>query len=194
MTEKGYNATVVQKILATPGLMILRVAPDGGTPEFTPGQYTVLGLYSDEPRVQQSEPDWKTYEERTLIRRAYSITSASVEKEYLEFYISLVRSGQLTPRLFALEIGSRLFTGGKAVGMFTLRRVPREKHILLIATGTGLAPYMSMIRSELNLKEPRRFVVLHGAGCSWDLGYRDELATLDRLVDHFHYLPTITEP
>ena len=194
MSEEGYNATVIQKTLATPSLMILRVSPDGEVPDFTPGQYTVLGLNSTAKRVPESEPDPKTYEKETLIKRAYSISSASVEKEYFEFYIAQVRNGQLTPRLFALEQRGRLFLGSKVVGMFTIDQVPAEKNLLFIATGTGLAPYMSMIRSELHLRKPRNFIVLHGASCSWDLGYRDELATIDRLTENFHYIPTITEP
>jgi ferredoxin--NADP+ reductase len=51
-----------------------------------------------------------------------------------------------------------------------------------------------MIRTELNLKEPRKFVVVQGARYSWDLGYRDELATLNRITDLFYYLPAITQP
>ncbi len=194
MTAGGYNATVIQKILMTPGLMTLRVRPDEDRPNFTPGQYTVLGLLNSAPRVEESEPDEKVYEKETLIRRAYSISSASIEKEYFEFYISQVRSGQLTPRLFALEQGDRVFLGPKTVGMFTLDKVPEGKDLIFIATGTGLAPYMSMIRSELHKHKSRNFVVLHGAASSWDLGYRDELATVDRLVDNFHYIPTITDP
>ena len=194
MGENEYNATVIQKILMTPGLMTLRVRPDEERPGFIPGQYTVLGLLNSAPRVPESEPDEKVYENETLIKRAYSISSASIEKEYFEFYISQVRSGQLTPRLFALEHGDRLFLGPKTVGMFTLDKVPAHKDVIFIATGTGLAPYMSMIRSELHKHKSRNFVVLHGAASSWDLGYRDELATVDRLVDNFHYLPTITSP
>ncbi len=194
MSSNSYNATVIQKILATPSLMILRVRPDEVVPDFTPGQYTVLGLTNEATRVPESEPDEKEYEKETLIRRAYSISSASVEKEYFEFYIAQVRSGQLTPRLFALNQGDRLFIGPKVVGMFTLDQVEEDQDLLFVATGTGLAPYMSMIRSELHLYKKRNFIVLHGASCSWDLGYRDELATIDRISDNFHYLPTITAP
>jgi len=194
MSADGYNATVIQKIQMTPNLMTLRVRPDEGVPDFKPGQYTVLGLSNTETRLQESAPDDKTYEKETLIRRAYSISSASIEREYLEFYIALVRSGELTPRLFNLEQGSRLFMGGKIVGMFTLDSVPQEKDLVFIATGTGLAPYMSMIRSELHIHKDRRFVIIHGAACSWDLGYRDELSILDRYSDTFSYIPTITQP
>ena len=194
MDSKGYNATVIQKTLMTPNLMTLRVRPDEEVAGFKPGQYTVLGLKNSDSRIETSEPDAAVYEKETFIKRAYSISSASVEKEYLEFYISLVRSGQLTPRLFDLEQNSRVFLGSKIVGMFTLDSVPAEKDLLFVATGTGLAPYMSMIRSDLHLHKNRKFIVVHGAACSWDLGYRDELSLMDRFSENFTYIPTITQP
>ena len=128
-----------------------------------------------------------------MIRRAYSIASESRADEYLEFYLTVVMSGELTPRLFNLKIKDRLYVGPKAVGVFTLAKAP-GKHILMIGTGTGLAPYMSMLRSELVCNGPRQFVVVHGARFSWDLGYRTELTGLARHCGNFHYVPVITRP
>jgi ferredoxin--NADP+ reductase len=128
-----------------------------------------------------------------LIRRAYSIASESRADEYLEFYLTVVMSGELTPRLFNLKIRDRVYVGPKAVGVFTLDKAP-GKHILMIGTGTGLAPYMSMLRSELVCNGPRQFVVVHGARYSWDLGYRTELTGLARHCGNFHYIPVITRP
>ena len=128
-----------------------------------------------------------------MIRRAYSIASESRADEFLEFYLTLVLSGDLTPRLFNLKIKDRLYVGPKAVGVFTLDKAP-GKHILMIGTGTGLAPYMSMLRSELVCNGPRQFVIVHGARYSWDLGYRTELTGLARHCSNFHYVPVITRP
>jgi ferredoxin--NADP+ reductase len=129
-----------------------------------------------------------------MIRRAYSIASESRPDEFLEFYLTLVLSGDLTPRLFDLKIKDRLYVGPKAVGVFTLAKAAPDKHLLMIATGTGLAPYMSMLRTELVCGGPRKFVVVHGARHSWDLGYRTELTGLARHCPNFHYLPVITRP
>jgi ferredoxin--NADP+ reductase len=128
-----------------------------------------------------------------MIRRAYSIASESRADEYLEFYLTVVMSGELTPRLFNLKIRDRLYVGPKAVGVFTLEKAP-GKHILMIGTGTGLAPYMSMLRSELECNGSRQFVIVHGARFSWDLGYRTELTGLARHCKNFHYIPVITRP
>jgi ferredoxin--NADP+ reductase len=105
-----------------------------------------------------------------------------------------VLSGELTPRLFTLKVRDRVYIGPKAVGVFTLDKVAQGKHVLMIGTGTGLAPYMSMLRSELVCNGPRQFVVVHGARFSWDLGYRTELTGLARHCGNFHYVPVITRP
>jgi ferredoxin--NADP+ reductase len=129
-----------------------------------------------------------------MIRRAYSIASSSRKREYVEVFANLVRSGELTPRLFALAPGDRLWLGRKFTGAFTLREVPRAANLALVATGTGLAPYMSMIRTELECGGPRRFAVLHGARHSWDLGYAGELRAMERHCPNLTYLPTVSRP
>lgn len=192
-TESSYNATVVTRQDLHPGLIILRVKPDGQLFDFEPGQFTVLGLLPAEPRVPEADEESRSPEVR-LIRRAYSIASSSVQRGYLEFYLNLVTSGELTPRLFALCPGSRLFLGNKATGVFTLDRVAPPKAVLFIATATGLAPYVSMLRTHLIRDSERRYVVLHGARTSWDLGYRRELESLAKTRANLAYLPSITRP
>ncbi|UCD74327.1 MAG: ferredoxin--NADP reductase [Phycisphaerales bacterium] len=195
MGGKELNALVTQRIEHAPGLVTLRVIPDGWElPDFTPGQFTVLGLPASAPREPTSDPEPPPAKPDKMIVRAYSISSSSKSKEYLEFYISLVRSGELTPRIFNLTIGDRVYLSPKFRGFFTLENVPADKNVVLVATGTGLAPYMSMIRSELNRESRRKFAVIHGAYHSWDLGYYRELAGLERCSSNFTYFPIISEP
>jgi len=189
-----YNATVVGREEINPQLVILRVRPDAEMFEFKPGQFGVLGMLGSAPRVAEAAPEEPPSEPDKLIRRAYSIASTSLERRYAEFYLTLIASGQLTPRLFALAHGGRVFLGPKASGIFTLDRVPPAKAVVLIATGTGLAPYVSMLRTMLVGEDQRQFVVLHGARHSWDLGYRGELESLARLRPNFTYIPSITRP
>lgn len=198
MTEYEPNAILDQRIDAAPGLGMFRIAPDGWPlPEFLPGQYAVIGLPASAPRTPLSDPEEKKNGNGgpdRFIRRAYSIASSSLAREYIELFVNLVRSGEFTPRLFALEPGGRLWLGRKFRGMFTLHDVPPEAHIAMIATGTGLAPYMSMLRTELQCGGHRKFAVLHGARHSWDLGYTAELFTMQRLCPNFTYVPTVTRP
>ena len=193
-TQNPYNATVVGREEIHSELIVIRVRPDGDLFEFKPGQFGVLGLLGNAPRLPEATPEEPASEPDKMIRRAYSIASASVERRYVEFYLTLITSGQLTPRLFALQHGSQLFLGPKASGVFTLDRVPPGKAVVLIATGTGLAPYLSMLRTMLVNETQRRFVVLHGARFGWDLGYRGELESLARLRPNFTYIPSITRP
>ena len=188
------NAVVAQRFEVAPGLMVLRVVPaEGRVRDFQPGQFAVIGLPDSAPRAPLSDPEEQPPAGK-LIRRAYSIASASIEKDYLELYITLVRSGELTPRLFALAPGDRLWLGPRITGTFTLDQAPADRHVLLGATGTGLAPYMSMMRTVLHQADGRRFAVLLGARQSWDLGYHAELVTMARLSPSFSYLPVISRP
>lgn len=189
-----YNAILTGREDINAQLCVLRVQPDGPLFDFKPGQFAVLGLLGCEGRVPEADDEEPPAEPDKLVRRAYSIASSSVEKQYVEFFVTLITSGQLTPRLFALPYGGRLFLGPKASGMFTLDRVAPGKSLILVATGTGLAPYMSMLRTMLVNETRRRFVVLHGARYSWDLGYRAELESLARLRPNLIYIPSITRP
>jgi ferredoxin--NADP+ reductase len=195
MNANKLNATLTHRTDVSPEHIVLRVVPDGWElPPFTPGQFAVLGLPPDAPRIPGSDDDIDSPAAGKLIKRAYSITSSSVPKEYVEFYVALVLSGALTPRLFALEVGDALWLSPKFTGMFTLDQVPPDKHVVFAATGTGIAPYMSMLRTHLEAGAPRKFAVLHGALHSWDLGYRDELVAFDKKYENFTYIPIVSEP
>ena len=230
-----YNATVVGRVEVAPGLISVRVAPDTLPYEFEPGQYVVLGLKAGEARVEEAGADEASVpagegstgapevepavasqavgaardatDPDRMIRRAYCIVSESRADAYLEFYVTLILSGELTPRLFNLKVDDRLFVGPRAEGVFTLDKAS-GKHVLMVATGTGLAPYMSMLRNELALRVDgrlgvrgavqcnggRHFVMIHGARHSWDLGYRTEMSGLARRCNSFHYVPVVTRP
>ena len=188
------NATVSQRIEITPYLIKLRVVPKGWElPDFEAGQYGVLGLPGSAPRSPLADPEEPPPKDSNkLIRRAYSIASSSVAKEYLEYYVGLVRTGALSPRLFALRPGDDLYMGDTFKGMFTLAQVPSNLNAVLVATGTGVAPYMSMIRTELAKGIRHKFAVIHGACHASDLGYNQELTTLSTLSEAFTYLPILS--
>lgn len=196
MRNVELNALVTAKTEVAPGLFIMRVAPDGWRlPPFKPGQFAVLGLPPSTPRHPLADPEDDPRPDASgLIRRSYSITSTPDDSESLEFFLTVVRSGDLSPRLGALAVGDRLWLGPKISGLFTLDQVPEDAHLIMIATGTGLAPYVSMVRTFLAGTRQRRFGVVHGARHSWDLGYRGELEGLQRLHPNLTYLPVISAP
>ncbi|GAB4357308.1 MAG: ferredoxin--NADP reductase [Gammaproteobacteria bacterium] len=190
----GYNATLIERFDITPHLAIFRVKPDDENYEFVAGQYTVLGLKRGEARLGEADPDdTPDADPEQLIRRPYSICSGTQQKE-LEFYISMLSGGELTPRLFNLKAGDRLFLGPRARGFLTLENVPTDTNLLMVATGTGLGPYISMLRSHAYQFPADKIGIIHGARYSWDLGYRPELESYDTRFDNVRYLPTISRP
>jgi ferredoxin--NADP+ reductase len=195
LPEPKLNAIVALRNEISPWLMILRVVPDGWVlPDFRAGQFAVIGLLGSAPRCAMASPEDEPSDPGRLIRRAYSIASSSLTRQYMEFYVALVTSGALTPRLFSLEIGDRIWLGAKITGLFTFDQVSPDKSVVMMATGTGLAPYMSMLSTHLMCGGPHRVAVLHGARHSWDLGYRSELMTLQHLCSNFTYMPIISRP
>ena len=191
MESSAYNATVTGKILITPDLMILRVRTDTPRDKFIAGQYTTIGVLAGEFRSPNSVMPMENLPESHLIKRPYSIASANHETQNFEFYISQVKSGQLTPRLFALSQGRRMWVDEDILGVFNLNDTPKECNIVMIATGTGLAPYISFLRSHINDNMNIHMAVIHGAGYPWDLGYYSELQFIQNTFSNFHYFPTL---
>lgn len=188
-----YNAKVASVEMLGSHLAVIKVKPDMPIKAFLSGQYATLGLKQKSARAQhaldEKEPN---SDPEYMIRRAYSVASAP-DGEELEFYLAMVDDGTLTPRLFALKVGDPLYIGPKIIGRFTLDPVPETHHLLLLSTGTGLAPYMSMIRDQ-NFKwnGERKVIVLHGVRHEADLGYRQELEVLDKDQKQFDYIPVLS--
>lgn len=187
------NCVVTQVVQVSPIMKIIRIKPiDWELPDYDSGQFVALALPASAPRCAEATEEHTKHAPDKLIKRAYSIASSSTQ-DYIEFYITLVHSGALTPRIFALNIGDKVWMGKKAVGMFTLSEIANDQNVVLIATGTGVAPYMSMLRSNA-LARTGKMLVIHGAANSWDLGYSSELTLLESIFPNFDYYPTITEP
>ena len=143
MAQQELNAIVTLRNEVSPWLMILQVVPDGWTfPDYVPGQFASLGLFGSASRCGIATPEGAVIAPDKLIRRAYSIASSPVNREFLEFYVALVPGGALTSRLFNLKIGDRIWLSRKATGAFTFddSRVPKGANLVLFTTSSGLAP------------------------------------------------------
>jgi ferredoxin/flavodoxin---NADP+ reductase len=193
--EPRLNAVVTLRNQVSPWLMILQVVADSwDLPDFIPGQYTCLGLYGSAPRCSLAEPETRAPAPDKLIQRAYSIASSPLDREFMEFYLNLVPAGVLTPRLFDLQIGDRIWLSPRITGSFTFNGVPEDANVVFIANGSGLAPYMSMLSTHLAFLHQRRVTLVHGARHSCDLAYRSVLMSMQRLRPNFTYLPVISRP
>lgn len=185
--EALLNAKVVGREDLTPELCVMRIAPlKGEAPMFEPGQYATIGLPPEEHEQEQQA-------KKGLARfwlRPYSIASAPKQRDYLEFYVALVQEGSFTPKLWNLGVGDKLWMGPKCKGTFTMEHVPVGSNIVCISTGTGLAPFMSMLTHHLGTGRWDKFVVIHGTRRANDLGYRRELEELTRQDPSISYIPT----
>lgn len=194
-----YNATVDWLVKPNPDLMLLRVRPDFPLPVHKPGQYSTLGMGFWEPRHPGCQEEHVTPEdEGKLVRRAYSISCPVLDDQgklldrsyvnWLEFYVVLVRdSGReeapaLTPRLFLLREGDRLYLGEKITGQFTLDPVKPGDTVLFLATGTGEAPHNYMLWELLRRGHEGRILSACCVRYRRDLGY---LAVHEELMRRF---------
>jgi ferredoxin--NADP+ reductase len=199
LRQKHYNATVTRLSLVHPELMTLRVRPDRPLAPHKPGQYSTLGMGYWEPRSPGcQEEQLKPGDDEKLVRRAYSISCSVLdddgrlldraEADWLEFYIVLVRQAEadrppaLTPRLFLLGKGSRLFLGEKIAGNYTLDPVRPDDTVLFLATGTGEAPHNYMTWELLGRGHRGRIVSVCCVRYKNDLAY---LATHDTLMKRY---------
>lgn len=189
-----YNATLIERVTITPLLSTFVVELDEVSdrrPYFLPGQYTTIGLNNDDESELGS------------VRRAMSIASSPEQGPRLEFYIRLVEDGSsdnpLTPLLWRLRKGDRLFCRPKCAGRFTLEHTvgSEDKRLkLCVAAGTGLAPFISMIRSEVH-RSPDvnldNYAILHASSYPVELGYRSELEKLSR-NNRLRYFSSVSRP
>lgn len=154
-----------------PDLMLLRVSRPAGL-SFVAGQHVRLGVGG--------------------VSHSYSIASAP-EDPFLEFFIELVPGGRLTPRLWQLRAGDSVDVGTRAKGDLVLDA--RADHHFMVATVTGIAPFVSMLRHEARQHVTgRRFYVLHGASYADELVYRDELEGLAARLAFVSYVPAVSRP
>lgn len=203
-----YNATVSDIRQIHDGLAILRIRPDSGRLEFKAGQYTVIGLGYWERRVAGVQAEVLDPEQvRQLAKRAYSICSpifdasgqlaAPGQCTHLEFYVALVRRAEkhapaLTPRLFALAPGDRLFLGSRAHGHYTLDSVRSEDNVVFVATGTGEAPHNAMTVELLSRGHRGRIVSVTCVRHELDLAYLSAHRQLEQLCSNYRYLTLTT--
>ncbi len=124
------------------------------------------------------------------ITRAYSIASAPSESNRFELCLNLVHDGHLSPKLFSMRPGDSIAMQ-PPLGMFTLRRPDRDA--LFIATGTGVAPYRSILHAHLREGSPA-FTLLFGVRHEASLMYRTEFEDMARRFSQFRFWPTLTRP
>ena len=208
LRQTHYNAEIVERRDVHNELTILRVRPDHGITGFAPGQYSVMGLGKWELRLPGCEEEHLEEDElRRVVKRAYSFSCSMLDGggclcgpsafPYFEFYVVLVRQGEehppgLTPRLFALRTGDRLFVGPKATGHYTLESVRPDDSVVLVATGTGEAPHNAMVAHLLSTSHRGPIVSVTCVRQRRDLGYIEVHRQLEKIHANYRYLTLTT--
>lgn len=163
-------------------LFSFRTTRDPGL-RFINGQFVMIGL----------EVDGKP------LSRAYSIASPNYE-EHLEFFSIKVQNGPLTSRLQHLKVGDKVIVSKKPTGTLVLRDLNPGKHLYLLSTGTGLAPFMSLIQDPEIYEMFEKVILVHGVRHVSELAYTDfitrqlpENEFLGEMVrEKLIYYPTVT--
>jgi CDP-4-dehydro-6-deoxyglucose reductase len=169
------QARLIEWMEIAPGIRhFVFEAPEMRQLDFQPGQFVSL---SD--MVEGKE-----------ITRAYSIASAPSGSNQFELCLNRVDEGAFSPHLFDLAPGDTVEMR-PPLGQFVLREPPRDS--LLVATGTGIAPFRSMLQAHLNEGSPE-FTLLFGVRHESHLLYRKEFEEMAGRFPHFRFWPTLTRP
>ncbi len=110
------------------------------------------------------------------LMRAYSVVSPNYE-EHLEFLSIKVPDGPLTSRLQNIQVGDEILVSEKSVGTLVLDDLNPGQHLYLFSTGTGLAPFMSIIRDPETYERFEKVVLIHGVRLVSELAYADYIKT-----------------
>jgi ferredoxin-NADP reductase len=177
--DERYNATLIRREDQHESLAYFWVRFDEEPTPFEPGQYMTIGVFVD----------------GKIVQRPYSVASApgvAGDTGY-EFYMRLVQGGTFTPILWGLPVGHRMRMIGPK-GKFLLEPDDDRTH-LFISSGTGNAPFVSMMRDALATGRPRRAVFMNGVSHVRDLGYREIVE--DWVASGAYpvtFIPTISRP
>jgi len=158
----------------TPELCSLHIATE--LPPFEAGQFIRIALDIDGERIA----------------RPYSLVNPP-DTPLAEIYFNRVPNGPLSTRLFELAEGDRLWLSDSAAGFFVLSELPAAKHLWLLATGTGIGPYLSILQTPMPWQRFEKIVLVHGIKQARDQSY---LMLIEGLVQEnpqqLVYVPAIT--
>jgi ferredoxin/flavodoxin---NADP+ reductase len=183
--DKHFVAKILERRELADDLWLIKMDP-GGPFKFLAGQYATLGVDHEGKRIE----------------RAYSIVSSPYEESFLEFFIELVPQGELTPKLYQLHPGDTLLCRKISKGRFTLDLKSGRTNHLLLATVTGIAPFVSYARTlfadwksgKSTMPGNHKLYCLQGGSRSWEFGYREELEKIASEVPWLKYAATISRP
>ena len=155
---------------------------------FRDGEFLMIGLDHFSEKLQKNKP----------IMRAYSVISPS-HQETLEFYSIKVQDGPLTSKLQHIQVGDEVLVNTKSVGTLITTNVKNGRTLYMMSTGTGISPFLSLVRGFDIYDNYDNVVLLHGVRNVTDLSFDDYLNNLNEdeiykeiTQGKFKYYPTVT--
>jgi len=174
MADRWVEGRIVGKQCWSEGLYSMRI--EAPVPNFRAGQFTKVALDIGGERVG----------------RPYSLVNAPDERP-LEIYFNEVPEGPLTPRLSDLDAGDPVWVTERAGGIFTLDHVEPARTLWLLATGTALGVYLSILRTPTPWERFERVVLVHGVRTAAELSYRDTIDGVATAGDtRFSFVPVVS--
>ena len=179
--EKFTRQRLLEVQTLTPNLFTLRTSRDPGF-RFTAGQFARLGV---------RKPSG------CIVWRAYSMVSAPHD-EFLDFFSIVVPDGEFTSELSRLAVGDELLVDKQAFGFLTLDRFPDGRDLWLLATGTGIAPFLSILQDFEAWQRFERIILVYSVREARELAYQQLIAELPQrdylegLGSKLLYLPVVT--
>ena len=205
MSDTIQAVTVLSKTTWTPNLFSFTVTrPDSF--KFTAGQFVRLGVNPSKLKYYHEQTQDKLQDNSLNealnddIFRAYSIVSSPFD-EVIEFFSNVIEDGAFTSQLQHLQVGDELLLNTTPFGFLTLARYqkPLPKDLWLLATGTGLAPFLSMLQDLKTWEDYEHIVLAYSARSKAELAYVDQIERLQQdfgeLVDNpakLIFVPIVT--
>nr|WP_189586466.1 ferredoxin--NADP reductase [Psychrobacter glaciei] len=203
MSDNIQTVTVLSKTTWTPNLFSFTVSRPASF-KFTAGQFVRLGVNPSQLQYYQQQDEASSDVSDAALNedifRAYSIISSPFD-EVLEFFSIVIPDGAFTSQLQHLQVGDELLLNTMPFGFLTLARYqkPLPKDLWLLATGTGLAPFLSMLQDLQTWQDYEHIVLAYSARSIEELAYVDKIESLQEdfgtLVDNpakLIFIPIVT--
>lgn len=203
--DKSIRVKVIEVTRWAPTLLSFKVTrPDGF--KFTAGQFVRLGIHSKdlqnfaqnhETKLIISETQGQPIDLDGYVFRAYSVASSPYD-EFIEFFSVVIPEGEFTSKVNHIQVGDSLLLNTTPFGYLTLARyqLPLPNDLWLLATGTGLAPFLSILKTIDVWQQYQRIILVYSARNSQELAYQAEIGSIKSIYGDngaaFVFLPIVT--
>nr|WP_312539794.1 ferredoxin--NADP reductase [Moraxella sp. CTOTU47616] len=203
--DKSIRVNVIEVTRWAPTLLSFKVTrPDGF--KFTAGQFVRLGIHgkdlqyfaqNHETKLITSETQDKPIDLDGYVFRAYSVASSPYD-EFIEFFSVVIPEGEFTSKVNHIQVGDSLLLNTTPFGYLTLARyqLPLPNDLWLLATGTGLAPFLSILKTIDVWQQYQRIILVYSARTSQELAYQAEIGSIKSIYGDngaaFVFLPIVT--